>query len=292
MSSKPYRDSQEPFRFSRRHSPDSISLGSRYSDPFDDANVNGSTATLVPTVTQDASENPRPLPERSRPSAPRGPRKKESVASSLGTLALSAEDDDDEDGKGAVDLFPSPTHKLPASDKKDLSEDGSEEGKAPTSRADRHLSNLYSLYRRDTGTHLNSRLSYLPRFQQGQNHHQRNDSQATLVSNASRLDIDLEKQQAFKLGFPLDKDLPEIPPTPTPRRVLRRAGICTGLCCFCFLILVAICAVSFMMLMVNANLANWGTREAVLPMGYIERQKVAAAAAKSLSSTVQPTNSL
>ncbi|KAJ2934569.1 hypothetical protein H1R20_g2519, partial [Candolleomyces eurysporus] len=223
MSSKPYRESQEPLRFSQQRSVDSVSLGSRYSDPFDDAN--GSTTTLVP-ATQDPSGNPRALPERSRPIVPRGPRKKESYASSLRTLGVSVEDDDN-DGKDVVDLFPSPTHKLETSDKKDLGDDEGEDpdGKSRKARTDRHLSNLYSLYRRDT-THLNSRLSYIPRLQSS--HHQRNDSQATLISsNASHLDIDLEKQQSLKLGYTDSlggKPLPDTPPTPTPRRVLRRAG--------------------------------------------------------------------
>ncbi|KAJ3507416.1 hypothetical protein NMY22_g16935 [Coprinellus aureogranulatus] len=166
---------------------------------------------------------------------------------------------------------------------------------------DRNLS-IYSLYRRDTRSRINSyvpRVPLQPNIGQGvgvaqsrQGHHRRqtsdfslvsNGSELTLVhSNASHLDLDLEKGKGphgkSKLGqlddsssFDLhpDKELPVPPVTPTPRRVLRRTGLCCGLCCFATLILLCLCAVSFMMLAVNANLDGWGHRDVVhMPFGF------------------------
>ncbi|KAJ3541569.1 hypothetical protein NMY22_g3842 [Coprinellus aureogranulatus] len=166
---------------------------------------------------------------------------------------------------------------------------------------DRNLS-IYSLYRRDTRSRINSyvpRVPLQPNIGQGigvaqsrQGHHRRqtsdfslvsNGSELTLVhSNASHLDLDLEKGKGphgkSKLGqlddsssFDLhpDKELPVPPVTPTPRRVLRRTGLCCGLCCFATLILLCLCAVSFMMLAVNANLDGWGHRDvAHMPFGF------------------------
>lgn len=168
---------------------------------------------------------------------------------------------------------------------------------------DRNLS-IYSLYRRDSRSHQSSylpRVPLQPNIGQGigvrQTHHRRqtsdfsvmsNGSETTLVqhhSNDSSVDLDLERgtrnHGKSKLWLSLSQDsdstvdlyqgkeLPAPPPvTPAPKRVLKRTGVCCGLCCFATLALACMCAVSFMMLAVNANLDGWGHRNVVhMPLG-------------------------
>ncbi|KAF6749515.1 hypothetical protein DFP72DRAFT_912827 [Ephemerocybe angulata] len=181
---------------------------------------------------------------------------------------------------------------------------------------DRNLSKIYSLYRRDSSTTTaQSRSSYLPRLPfQRTSRHQRDDSdfsmssqvtlvpgqgtyapsQVTLVPTLSHIDtVDLEKGKYGMRGDAGDlnfKPLPPTPPTPTQKRVLRRAGVCTGLCCFTLLIVIVAGAVVYMMLAVNSNLDSWGHRVAVLPMGVGNPQQnmaasEAAKAAKAAATT-------
>ncbi|TFK29111.1 hypothetical protein FA15DRAFT_700389 [Coprinopsis marcescibilis] len=77
-------------------------------------------------------------------------------------------------------------------------------------------------------------------------------SQLTLIGSHSYTDLEANVKESTS-----DPLLP--PPTPTVRRVARRAGLCAGYCCIILLFTVSCMFLSVMMLSIDSNLDSWSS---------------------------------